>query len=123
SSPLIGLLRMAGSSSALIFMAVVSAPSCSRHQSGAASDVLSQVVEAVADRGVEDRVADPQDDAPEDVGVHVSAELDLLAGVLGDAVADLLDDRVVERRGGRDLDRQDLVLLLPQPVEVAPDPE
>src|SRR3954451_24315004 len=120
SSPSIRLLRMEVISSGLIFMEVVSAPSCSRHQSGAASDVLSQVVEAVADRGVEDRVADAQDDAAEDVGVHARGELDLLTGVLGDAVADLLDDLVVELGGGRDLDGKHLVLALPQPVVVAP---
>src|ERR1044072_1522217 len=119
SSPSMRLLRMEVISSGLIFMEVVSAPWCSRHQSGAAGDVLSQVVEAIADRGVEDRVADAQDDAAEDVRVDVGRQLDLLAGVLRDAVADLLDGGLVERRGGRELDGQDLVLLLPQSVEVA----
>ena len=83
---------------------------------GAAGDLLAQALEAVADGGVEDLVADAQDDAAEDVGVDAGGELDLAAGLLADAVADALDGLLVEldRRG--DLDREDLVLVLPQRV-------
>ena len=75
-------------------------------------DLLAKLFESVADGGVEHGVADADDDAAEDVRVDARGELDLAAGLLGDAVADLLDGLLVEldRRG--DLHRQQLVLLL-----------
>ena len=51
-------------------------------------DLLAKGVEAVADGGVEHLVADADDDAAEDVGLDGRGELDLAAGLLGDAVAD-----------------------------------
>src|ERR687894_1979939 len=106
SRPSMRLLRIEVISSGLICMEVVSAP----WSHGAAGDVLSQGFEAVADRGVEDRVAHAQDDPAEEVGVDARGQLDLLAGALRDLVADLPRDLLVERRRGPDLHGQHLVL-------------
>src|ERR1700754_1731185 len=89
----------------------------------APGDLLAKLFESVADGGVEDRVADPHDDAAEDVGLDAGGQVDPAAGLLGDAVADLADRAFVERDGRGDLDRQQLVFLPPQPVEHAPDAE
>src|SRR5439155_1573877 len=84
---------------------------------------LAKLFEAVADGGVEDRVADAQDDAAEHVGVDLAGELDLAAGLLADGVDDALDGRGVERDGRGGDYRQELVLTLPEAVELAADAE
>src|SRR4051794_17208632 len=84
-------------------------------------DLLAKLFKAVADGRVEDRVADPDDEPAEDVGVHGRGQLDLAAGALADRAADLVHRRAVEldRRG--DGHREELVGLLPQVVELAAD--
>src|SRR3954451_21558518 len=116
SRPSIRLLRMEVISSGLICMRLGGSL-------GRASDLLAKLFEAFAHRGVEHLVADADDDAAEDVGVDLRGELDLAAGLVGDPVADLADRALVEldRRGDRD--RQQLVLVLPERVVGAPDPE
>jgi hypothetical protein len=52
--------------------------------------------EAVADRGVENGVADAHDDAADDVGLHRGGEIDLATGLLGDPVADLVHGGLIE---------------------------
>src|SRR4051795_3643560 len=76
-------------------------------------DLLAKLFKAVADGRVEDRVADPDDEPTEDVGVHGGRQLDLAAGALADRAADLVHRRAVEldRRG--DGHREELVGLLP----------
>ena len=64
---------------------------CSEGSSLGPGDLLAKLFEAVADRGVEDRVADADDEAAEDLGLDGRGEVDLAAGLLGDPVADLLD--------------------------------
>src|SRR5919108_1207963 len=112
SSPSMRLLRMDVISSGLICMDLLGL-----HY------LTAKLFESVAHGGVEHGVTDLDDDAAQDVGLHAGGELDLAAGLLGDAVAELLDDLAVEldRRG--DLDRQQLVLLLPQPVVLCADAE
>src|SRR5215218_6499315 len=125
SSPSMRLLRMEVISSGLICMGClsVSLGGSLRASGGALGDLLSQALEAVADGRVEDLVADAQDDTAEDLRLDAGGELDLLAGLLADAVADALHGRLVEldRRG--DLDRKDLVLALPHRVVLAADAE
>src|SRR5215218_1679792 len=91
-------------------------PSCLR-------DVLAKLVEAVLDRGVEDRVADAQDDAPEDAGVDRARQLDALSGLLPDPLADRLHRSRVEVHRAGYLDGQQLVLLIPQPPVLGTDAE
>src|SRR5919108_2175087 len=112
SRPSMRLLRMDVISSGLICMDLLGL-----HYGSA------KLFESVAHGRVEHGVTDLDDDAAQDVGLHAGGELDLAAGLLGDAVAELLDDLAVEldRRG--DLDRQQLVLLLPQPVVLCADAE
>src|SRR5437763_2237496 len=86
-------------------------------------DVLAKLVEAVLDRGVEDRVADAQDDAPEDPGVDLARQLDALTGLLPDPLADRLHRRLVEVDRAGHLDGQQLVLLIPQPPVLVADAE
>jgi hypothetical protein len=85
--------------------------------------LLSKSFQPVPDAGVEHHVAHAQHYAPEHVGVDLAAELDLAAGLALDPLADLVDQLLVEldRRGDRH--RQQLVLLRPEDVELAPDPE
>src|SRR3954470_400977 len=119
SRPSIRLLRMEVISSGLICMG---SPWGSRG-SGGARDLLAKLFEAVPDRGVEHRVAHAHDQPAQDVGVHVGGQLDLAARLLADAVPDAAHDLLVELHGRGDLHGQELVLLLPQPVELAPDAE
>src|SRR3954452_11586560 len=88
---------------------------------GGARDLLSEVLEAVADGGVQDGVPDPHDDAAEDLGIDLGGEGDLAVGLLGDPVADLLDRRLGRLDGGRDGHGQEPVLLLPELVELGAD--
>src|SRR5215211_7819773 len=114
SRPSMRLFRMLVISSGLI---------CISQSSGGLGHVLSQVVEAIADGGVKDGVADAEHEAADDVGVDGLGELDALTGLLADLVADAPRDLVVELDGARDLDGQQLVLALPQDVVGAPDAE
>src|SRR3954453_14820373 len=122
SSPSMRLLRMLVISSGLICMEILFRPpvlasSDLRTTLGRARDLLSKVLEAVADGGVEDGIADADDDAAQDVGLHPRRELGLAAGLLGDLVADLPHRVLVELHGGGDLDREEAVLLLPHRAE------
>src|ERR1700741_5283910 len=81
-------------------------------------DLSSQLFKAVAHGGVEHGVADLDHDPAQDVGVHARGEIVLPAGLLGDAVAERLDRRLVELDRGGDLHRQPLVLLFPPRVVV-----
>src|SRR3954470_1362721 len=128
SSPSMRLLRMLVISSGLICMEILFRPpvlasSDLRTTLGRARDLLWKVLEAVADGGVEDGIADPDDDAAQDVGLHPRRELDLAAGLLGDLVADLPHRVLVELHGGGDLDREEAVLLLPHRAELGADAE
>src|SRR3954467_2888129 len=111
SRPSMRLFRMLVISSGLI---------CISQSSGGLGHVLSQVVEAVADGGIKDGVPDTQHKATDDVGVDGLGELDALAGLLADLIADAPRDLVVELHGARDLDAQELVLALPQFVVGVP---
>src|SRR5215218_870930 len=86
-------------------------------------DLLAKSFESGADGGVEDRVADPQHDAPEHVGVDGRRELHLAPGLAADLLADARGHAHVELDRARDLDGQELVDLLPHPVELAADAE
>src|SRR5215216_6139418 len=112
SSPSMRLLRMDVISSGLICMNLLGP-----------EDLSSELFKSVADRCIEHRVADLDDDAAQDVRVHVRGDVDLAIGLLGDPVAELGDDLLVQLHGGRDLHRQQLVLLLPQRVVVRADAE
>src|SRR5829696_7741458 len=127
SRPSMRLLRMDVISSGLICMVWLSvAPGRrlgGRGGSGRADDLLAQGVEAVADGRVEDLVADADDDPAEDVRLDGGRELDLLAGLLLDPLADVADRGLVELDRGRDLHRKALVMLTPEGVVPAPDAE
>src|SRR3954471_2047165 len=119
SRPSIRLLRMDVISSGLICSGMrVRAPPVARL---AAGDLSAKLFESVADGRVEDRVADAQHDAAENVGLDRRREVDLAVRLLGDAIPEVLDDLLVEldRRGH--LHGQELVLLAPQLVVVAAD--
>src|SRR5215204_2084221 len=63
--------------------------------------LFAELFQTRANRRVDDGVAHPDDDAAEDVGLDLGGQLDLLAGLLADPVADVLDGRFVELdRGG-----------------------
>src|SRR4051794_31244189 len=86
-------------------------------------DALSKFLQASADARVEDHVSHLQDDAAEDLAVDAAGQLDLLAGLALDLLAHLLHHRAIEldRAGHRYVDAP--VLVLPELVELAPDPE
>ena len=63
------------------------------------------------------------DDAAQHVGVDLAGEFDLLTGLVLDALADVLDQVLVQIDGRGHRDRQPLVLLAPQVVEDAADAE
>src|ERR671919_2432907 len=112
SRPSMRLLRMDVISSGLICMNLLGL----RY-------LAAKLFESVAHGGVEDRVADLDDDAAQDGGLHAGGQLDLATGLPGDLVSELLDDRLVELDGRGDLDREQPVLVLPHPVVVAADAE
>src|SRR5580658_4157931 len=121
SSPSMRLLRIEVISSGLICMLC---GSLAGH--GALSGLrarLSKLVQSVSDRGVKDDIPDPQDDSANQLGVDPARQLDFLARTLGDAIADPLDRCLVELDGAGDLNGQELVLLVPQPLELGPHPE
>src|SRR3954451_24190441 len=117
SSPSILSRRMLAISSGLISIAVLYA---SLRRLG---DALSKFLQASADARVEDHVSHLQDDAAEDLAVDAAGQLDLLAGLALDLLAHLLHHRAIEldRAGHRYVDAP--VLVLPELVELAPDPE
>src|SRR5271157_6313832 len=102
SSPSMRLFRMLVISSGLICMSL----------RGSLGNVPAQLLQSIANRGVEDRVSDPDDDAAEDVRVHARRERHLASGALADRLAEALGGLLVERDRARDLHGKRLVLLL-----------
>src|SRR4051794_22963532 len=118
SSPSIRSRRMLAISSGLI--SIFFFPCLLVRRGG---DALSKFLQATADAGVQNHVADLQDDAAEDLVVDPARELDLLAGLAFDLFADPLHNRFVEVDGAGDGDVEAAVLLLPELVELAADTE
>src|SRR4051812_31647515 len=121
SRPSMRLLRMEVISSGLICMVI--RVRFSYWGSGGLRHLAAKLVKSVADGGVEDGVADAQDDASEHVRVDGGRELDLAAGLVADRLGDAVDRRAVELDGRGDRHRQQLVLVGPQVVELAADAE
>src|SRR5215204_2143594 len=117
SMPSIRSRRMLAISSGLISIAAF-VPFLRR-----SGDALSQFFEPVPDARVQDHVPHLHDQPAEDVGVHPALELDLVAGLLLDLRADPLRDLRIEIHGARHGDAEALVLLGPEGLVVAPDPE
>src|SRR5262249_38248345 len=86
-------------------------------------DALSKFLQATADARVEDHVPYLKHDAAEDLVVDAAGEIHPALGLALDLLADLLDHRRVELDGTGDGAVDPLVLLLPEPVELAPDAE
>jgi hypothetical protein len=86
-------------------------------------DALSKFLQAVADARVEDHVSHLQDDAAEDLLVDATGQLDLLAGLAPDLLADLAHHRRVQLDGAGHGHVDPPVLPLPQLLELAPDAE
>src|SRR5271167_4813702 len=107
SSPSMRLFRMLVISSGLICMSLLR---------GSLGNVPAQLLQSIANRGIEDRVSNPDDDAAENVRIHARREVDRAPRALADRLAEALGRRLVERDRARDLDGQSLVLLLPQPL-------
>src|SRR4051812_3323772 len=120
SRPSMRLLRMEVISSGLICMVMSWFSWCC---SGGARHLAAKLFEAVADGGVEDRVADAQDDASEHVRVDGGRQLDAAAGLVTDRLGDAVHGRAVELDRGRDRHGQQLVGVLPETVELAADAE
>src|SRR5271155_4474206 len=97
SSPSIRLFRMLVISSGLICMSLLR---------GSLGNVPAQLLQSITNRGIEDRVPDPDDDAAENVRVHVRRKGDLAPGTLADRPAEALGCRLVERDRAGDLHRQ-----------------
>src|ERR1039457_5931970 len=74
SSPSMRLFRMLVISSGLICMFL----------RGSLGNVPAQLLQSIANRGVEDRVSDPDDDAAENVRVHACRQGDRAPGALAD---------------------------------------
>src|SRR5438477_12047677 len=90
---------------------------------GCARDLSSKSFEAPVDGCIEDSVSHAEDESADDVGVDLAGQLDGLAGSLLDASADRAHHFLVQLDGGRYLDGEQLLLLAPELVEVAADPE
>ena len=120
SSPSMRLLRMLVISSGLICMCVVRSLTAQ-----ALRDLLAKLFEAVADGRVEDRVADAQHDARRGSSGRRCASSSTVRPVCSPiSLADALDDGSVELDGARDLDRQELVLVVARAASnCAPDAE
>src|SRR5919204_6621759 len=118
SSPSIRSLRIDAISSGLISI-------CLRHSFGLrrGSDALSQFLEPVTDARVQDHVAHLQHQPTEDVRVDAALELDRVAGLLLDLPADPLRDLGIELDRAGDGHAEPLVLLVPERIELAADPE
>src|SRR5271157_333827 len=86
SSPSMRLFRMLVISSGLICMSL----------RGSLGNVPAQLLQSVANRGVEDRISDPDDDAAENVRVHACREAHLAPGTLADLPAHALGGLRVE---------------------------
>src|ERR1039458_9960260 len=105
SSPSMRLFRMLVISSGLICMSFLR---------GSLGNLPAQLLQSVANRGVQNRVPDPQHDAAQDVGVHARRQRPLASGALADALAQVLGGGRVQLNRARDLHRQHPILLLPQ---------
>src|SRR4051812_31294190 len=86
-------------------------------------DLLAKSFESGADGGVQDGVADADDDAAKHVGVDRARQLDLAARLPADLLADLPRHGLVELDRARDLHRQQLVDVTPHRVELSADAE
>src|ERR1700712_1546632 len=84
-------------------------------------DLLAKLVQSVSDRGIEDEIAHAEHDAAKNVGVDLAGELNLEPGLLADAVADAADGLLVQLNRARDLDRQQMVLVVPHLIEAIAD--
>src|SRR5882672_11062454 len=117
SSPSILSLRIDAISSGLISIGVLYA---SLRRLG---DALSKFLQATADARVEHHVADLQDDATEDLAVNTACQLNRLAGLPLDLLADFGHHGRVQlyRAGHGHIDP--LVLLLPHLLELAANAE
>src|SRR4029077_12405387 len=117
SMPSIRSRRMLAISSGLISIAAF-VPFLRR-----SGDALSQFLEPVLDARVQDHVPHLHDQPAEDVGVHPALELNRLTGLPLDLRADPLGDLGIELNGAGHGDSEALVLLVPERVELLPDPE
>src|SRR4051812_11611295 len=117
SSPSMRLLRMLVISSGFICM--------SRKVAflGGASHLPPESFESVADARVEHHVAYADHEAPDEIRVHFRGELHPLSGLLLDLLADALHSLLVEFHGARHAHLQEVLLLRPEPVELAADAE
>src|SRR3954465_8094889 len=121
SRPWIRSLRMLVISSGLICISKESSFTWAVRPLRGLGDLLANLIQPAADARVHDHVADPHDEAPQHVGVHLRGQLDLAAGLLLDSVADLLHELLVEVDRARHVHRQQLLLLAPGRVELTPD--
>src|SRR6516165_9400957 len=85
--------------------------------------MAAELLQSVADGGIEDRVADPQDDPTDDVRVHACRQRDVAPRALPNRLDQAGGGLLVERDRARDLHRERLVLLLPQPPVFVTDAE
>src|SRR6516165_4435681 len=85
--------------------------------------MAAELLQSVADGGIEDRVADPQDDPTDDVRVHACRQRDVAPRALPNRLDQAGGGLLVERDRARDLHRERLVLLLPQPPVLVTDAE
>src|SRR5262245_44506281 len=85
--------------------------------------MAAELLQSVANRGVEDRIAHPHDDPTDDVRVHARCQRDVASRAPPDRLTEARGGLLVERDRAGDLDGQGLVLLLPQPLVLVADPE
>src|SRR5215207_7067013 len=86
-------------------------------------DALSQFLEPVANTRVQDHVPNLQHQAAEDVRVDPALQLDRIAGLLLDLLADSSDYIPIELDSAGHRHAESLVLLRPEGVELAANPE
>src|ERR1700712_1834589 len=115
SRPLMRLLRIEVISSGLICMSLKGL--LKDYWSDAGGDRAPQALQPGPDRGVEDLVADLQDDAADDLGVDRGGQLDVASGLLADSVAEGAGRRRVERSGRGDQHRELAVFLIGKTVK------
>src|SRR5262249_2509099 len=88
-----------------------------------AGDALSKFLQPVSDARVDHHVADLEHEPAEDALVDAALDLHLVAGLLLDLGTDPLDDLGIELDSARHSYSEPLVLLGPEGVELAADPE
>src|SRR5690348_14323524 len=120
SRPSIRLFRIEVISSGLISMN----GSLQQRQTGSRPRyLLAKLFESVPDRGIKDEIADSEDDAAEDVRVYDCRKLNLVPGLLADALSNAFHGRFVEWHGARDLDGQQPVHGVPHLLVPSADAE